>query len=246
LALDEATLHVNADAPGIGGAQLETLVQLYHKVTATITRLSRKIPSNLLNELVYVPAITPELCKDAALAETWAKNIITRLQEREGDGSSYGYAVVEDRERQLFIPKVIIRQHGIDNEYLLHYDFITSVDYGRIVELGTAIRDLIEEGGYVRRGEKIKPVESFVEALEWLMAESKRGLYIQRYKGLGEMNPEQLWETTMDPNTRRMLRVTIEDAIGADQLFNTLMGDDVEPRRNFIEENALRVANLDV
>jgi DNA gyrase subunit B len=246
LALDEATLHVNAEAPGIGGLQLETLVQLYHKVSATITRLSRKIPSNLLNELVYVPALTPELCKDAALAEGWAKHIVTRLQEREGDGSSYAHAIVEDRERQLFIPKVIIRQHGIDNEYLLHYDFITSVDYGRIIELGSAIADLIEEGGYVRRGEKIKPIESFVEGLEWLMAESKRGLYIQRYKGLGEMNPEQLWETTMDPNTRRMLRVTIEDAIGADQLFSTLMGDDVEPRRNFIEENALRVANLDV
>ncbi len=172
---------------------------------------------------MYVPAITPELCKDAAAAESWAKNLVTRLQEREGDGSSYAYSIVEDRERQLFVPKVIIRQHGIDNEYVLHYDFITSIDYGRIVELGTAIRDLIEEGGYVRRGEKIKPVESFVEALEWLMAESKRGLYIQRYKGLGEMNPGAVMGNHHGSEYRRMLRVTIEDAIGADQLFNTLM-----------------------
>ncbi|MDX3773917.1 DNA topoisomerase (ATP-hydrolyzing) subunit B [Chromatiaceae bacterium AAb-1] len=246
LALDEASLHVNENAPGIGGTALESLVQQYHKVTATLGRLSRKIPHNLLNELIYVPAITVEQAKDKASAELWVSNLIKRLDEKENDGSTYRAGIHEDRERQLFVPKIIIRQHGIDSEYVLHHDFITSRDYQSITALGNEIRDLIEEGGYIRRGEKIKTISSFVEALDWLMVESKRGLTIQRYKGLGEMNPEQLWETTMDPQTRRMLQVTIEDAIGADQLFATLMGDHVEPRRAFIEENALYVANLDV
>ena len=246
LALNDASLHVNENAPGIGGAQLETLVRQYHKVMDTLDRLARKIPYLLLHELIYVPALSVEQCKDHDFVSGWVKNLVEQLQAQEGNGTSYVHQVHEDRERHLFLPKVTVRQHGIEYDYVLHHDFISSRDYQSIASLGNEIRDLMEEGAYVRRGEKTKPVSSFKEALEWLMSESKKGLYIQRYKGLGEMNPDQLWETTMDPNTRRMLQVTIEDAIGADQLFSTLMGDHVEPRRAFIEENALRVANLDV
>ncbi|MDO7085122.1 DNA topoisomerase (ATP-hydrolyzing) subunit B [Pseudocolwellia sp. AS88] len=246
LALDNAELHVNESAPAISGVALESLVNQYRKTMETIKTLSRQIPADILEKMIYSKPIAKEDFNNEALVDAWTADLIKQLDDQDGNGSIYSVVVKQDKERKVFYPSFIVRKHGIDTEYNCSYEFIESNEFKSIVALNTAINGLIEEGGYVKRGEKIKPVAEFEEALTWLMAESKRGQYIQRYKGLGEMNPDQLWETTMDPATRRMLRVTIEDAIAADQLFTTLMGDHVEPRRNFIEENALKVANLDI
>ncbi|MFC6441684.1 DNA topoisomerase (ATP-hydrolyzing) subunit B [Bowmanella sp. JS7-9] len=246
IALEGASLHVNADAPGISGAALEQMVRQFQSTMNLIERISRMMPRNLLTRLVYTPVLDKAHLKDKAKLTEMGEHLVAALSEHEVDGASYRFDINDDMERGGYVLAITIRQHGIDSTYNLDADFVDSSEYGRLKELNQVINGLIEEGGYIKRGEKTLEVESFAQALDWLMAESKKGQYIQRYKGLGEMNPEQLWETTMDPASRRMLQVTIEDAIGADQLFTTLMGDQVEPRRAFIEENALRVANLDV
>ena len=246
LALDHASIHVNEDAPAISGAGLEQLVNQYRKTMDIVKRLSRQMPADILEKMIYSSTITAEDFTDEAKVQAWTKDLITQLENQDGNGSIYQAEVKHNLERNIYYPNFIVRQHGIDKEYHCSYEFLQSKEFAAIMSLNSAINGLMEEGAYVKRGDKVNPVESFDEALTWLMAESKRGQYIQRYKGLGEMNPEQLWETTMDPDTRRMLQVTIEDAIAADQLFTTLMGDHVEPRRKFIEDNALRVSNLDV
>ncbi|MEL3921547.1 DNA topoisomerase (ATP-hydrolyzing) subunit B [Aeromonas enteropelogenes] len=245
MALDGATLHVNESAPAIGGEALERLVNQHRAVTHLITRMSRRAPEAVLTQLIYQPELNEALLTSESDLQAWCQSMEAVLNES-NQGIQYQMQVRRDEERRLFVPHAVVRQHGVDREYPISYDFLQSSEYRQLVSLGNEIANLIEEGGYIKRGEKVKPVSSFVEAVEWLMNEGKRGIYIQRYKGLGEMNPDQLWETTMDPEARRMLRVTIDDAVGADQLFSTLMGDAVEPRRDFIETNALRVANLDV
>jgi DNA gyrase subunit B len=133
-----------------------------------------------------------------------------------------------------------VRMTTIDNEFVL------SGDYKQIRETAEMLRGLVGEGAAMHRGDKTQPVRDFPEAMRWLLGEVKKAMSLQRYKGLGEMNPEQLWETTMDVSARRLLKVQIEDGIAADEIFTKLMGDEVEPRRAFIESNALGVRNLDV
>ncbi len=247
-ALEEAALHVNADAPPITGPALEQLVTEYRAVMARIQRLSKLYPDVIMEQMVYLPALSVAALADRDQVAAWTTQLDARLAViAAGDrGSRFEANVIEDTERHLFLPHIDITAHGVSAHYRFGHDFFGSGDYQLITTLGARLNGLLEEGAYVQRGERRQPVSRFDEALSWLMAQAERGYTIQRYKGLGEMNPEQLWETTMDPAVRRMLRVTIEDAIAADQIFTCLMGDNVEPRREFIEENALRVANLDV
>jgi len=246
LALDNAGLYVNAEAPAISGEHLENLVSQYRRVWKNNERLSRRYPISLLSQMIYQRCLTVEELKDTEVLEQWAEELIEPVNAELPSGNYYSVEIEKHEEREIYYPVFTLRQHGVDTAFKFESDFFGSHDYKDICSLYDNLNNLIEEGAYVKRGEKVKPVNSFEEALNWLMSESRRGLYIQRYKGLGEMNPDQLWETTMDPETRRMLRVTVEDAIACDQLFTTLMGDQVEPRRHFIEDNALNVENLDV
>ena len=246
LALNGAALYASTDAPALEGEALEEIVHDYQNTVKVIERLKRKYPNTVMERLIYQTELKTDDLSDEAKVIAWTKELVDDLVERDEDATIFHAGTEHDTERNMYYPVVNIRQHGVDKAHVLHYDFIASRDYQRIAVTGTHIANILSEGAYIQRGEKTKPVDNFVDALEWLITESKRGIYIQRYKGLGEMNPSQLWETTMDPSARRMLQVTIEDAVGADQLFATLMGDQVEPRREFIENNALRVVNLDV
>jgi DNA gyrase subunit B len=212
----------------------------------TLKRLSRLYPQETTEHFIYLPRIEPEQLADQAVMQDWVAQLGARLKAAEKSGQTCSVSLREDTERHLWLPVVETVAHGLSSYVTFNRDFFASNDYRSVTSLGSQLNSLLEEGAYVQRGERKRPVSSFKEALDWLMQVSQSRLSIQRYKGLGEMNPEQLWETTMDPAVRRMLKVTIEDAIGADQIFNTLMGDAVEPRRDFIESNALRVSNLDV
>ena len=245
LALDGAALHISANAPAMNDLVFEKLVSEYNNVQKLITRLSRYYPEPLLQGLVYQPRLTVDLMRNEGAVENWANSFVAYLSEKETEAHLYSARTQFNSERQVYEAVITVRKHGIDTDYFINFDFVTGNEFAKITAFGQQVNGLLEEGAYVIRGEKTQPVQSFEQAVEWLMKESRRGLEIQRYKGLGEMNAEQLWETTMDPNARRMLKVSIKDAVAADQLFTTLMGDEVEPRREFIEMNALR-ANLDV
>ncbi|MDF1831635.1 MAG: DNA topoisomerase (ATP-hydrolyzing) subunit B [Porticoccaceae bacterium] len=245
-ALEKTSLHVNANAPGISGESLQSLLQSYRLVMTRIDRLSRSWPPTILRQMIYLPILTRD---DLLLEDTvssWCETLSRVLSERPNGSTRYTVEYTQDAERNLFLPKAIVETHGVSNEFIFSNDFFASGEYRAITELGQRLQGLLEDGAYIKRGERTLLVDDFEQVVNWLMKESRRGYSIQRYKGLGEMNPEQLWETTMNPETRRMLRVTIEDAISADQVFNTLMGDQVEPRRDFIETNALAVVNLDI
>lgn len=247
-ALDNASIFVNSESPAIKETALQDLSVEFISVQEVIHRLSRKYDKKLIESMMYMPKVSNDSLTTDTL-KTWLKELEQRLNADMGPADSYLITVDEQEEAAELIDGSITidrKVHGISNKKTLPIAFFDSADYKKIIAMGEKLDGLLDEGSFVQKGEKQKEITDFKSALEWLMDEAKRGQHIQRYKGLGEMNPDQLWETTMNPESRRLLRVRIEDAIGSDEIFTTLMGDEVEPRRDFIEKNALTVENLDV
>jgi DNA gyrase subunit B len=245
-ALEGAQLYVNPQAPAIKDSALETMVKDYQAVMAMIERLSRAYPAKVLIQMIRNVKLKLEHLTDESIVTSWVERLGDGLNVDTHTGTKYSFSVTKDPERGYYLPKVTIYVHGMPHEHVFGHEFFESPAYKSIARMSEALEGLIEEGAFIQRGERKQPILTFEGALDWLMKEALRGLGIQRYKGLGEMNPEQLWDTTMDPETRRMMKVTIKDAFAADQIFTTLMGDDVAPRREFIQSNALEVNNLDV
>lgn len=244
-ALEGASIHVNPSAPAIQGVALEGLVARHNQVQSMMARLARRYPTSILEALRELPEVSATLLSDEAAMTSWIETLQTQLDALGFEGKRV-ISLKSDIENKHFLPCVMLFSHGVEHEYVFSGDFFNSSEYRSLVELGLEMNHLLEPGAFIKRGTKQYPISSLKSALAWLLEEAKQGQQIQRYKGLGEMNADQLWSTTMDPTCRRLIQVKIEDAISADQLFTTLMGDTVEPRRDFIELNALRVENLDI
>ena len=243
LALEDAQLHVNPEAPPISGTALEDLARSFNTVMSTIKRLARRYDQALLEAMLFSPPL--DELPDPQSVKAWSDNLVQELNHRQPSGTRYSASVSEDAEEgsSVTITKWV---HGVstDNEFLPA--FFSSGDFKLIREMAARLHGLLETNAYIERGDRKSEAKTFQDVMAWLTAEAKRGQSIQRYKGLGEMNPEQLWETTMNPETRRLMQVNIEDAVAADEIFTTLMGDQVEPRRDFIEQNALSATNIDI
>jgi DNA gyrase subunit B len=244
-AIDGAALHVSADAPPLTGLGLETLARRYVEVEAIVHRWARRYDERFLEQLLYVPTLTTEGFDRIDSLRDWCRLLDTRLNSL--DDASRRYRVhVETAVAGGHRITLQRMEHGLTSEKHIPREFFDSAEYRRIAELGQTLSDLMGPGAFIVRGDERQEIASFKVAMNWLFEQAKKGQSIQRYKGLGEMNASQLWDTTINPETRRLMQVRIEDAVAADDIFTTLMGDAVEPRREFIEKNALQVSNLDV
>lgn len=248
-AIDELELHISADAPAIRGKALANVITDYQTSQKSLARLTVRYPASLLDALISLEAFKLDQLEDKAYVETWGEDLraaIEKIQpslrpelslerfEKDVDGQ-----MVES-----WLPRITIYVHNLPHHYLLDASLLSSSEYARLLKNSKSWFTLLEEGAYLQKGERKIQVSSFHQVWQHILQDSRRGMMIQRYKGLGEMNADQLWETTMDPENRNMLQVTVQDAIEADRMFSCLMGDDVEPRRAFIEENALN-ADID-
>ncbi|MBD8874554.1 DNA topoisomerase (ATP-hydrolyzing) subunit B [Rhodanobacter sp. DHB23] len=245
-AVDNAELVADPVAPAIIGTVLEKLLRDYQAALDQIERLGHRFDTSVLSALLEHTPITPELWADAAAMQAWLDGIATRLAASGLGKPRYKLSLRPAQDDHPAAIEVVREQHGLSHTLLLPQPFFAGAEFRPILHVSQQLAGLIQAEAVVRRGNASRGVARFADVRSWLLDEAKKGRTIQRFKGLGEMNPEQLWETTVNPETRRMLQVGIEDAFAADQMFSMLMGEAVEPRRDFIEANALKVANLDI
>ncbi len=244
IALDGAAIKSGGKKKVITGGRLENAAKDYVTLLGIYKRLARRILPDVLDVLKMMPLLGTETMASGQATRKWFDTLQTRLAAGANGHGDYDIRL-EERGEDDFRARLRAVVHGVESERDLGSEFFRSAEYRNLVTLSASLYEPLDNGAQVERGEKSQPVSTLAEALDWLLVEAKRGLNIQRYKGLGEMNPDQLWETTMDPSVRLLRQVRIEDAVAADEIFTTLMGDQVEPRREFIERNALSVANLD-
>ncbi len=244
LALDGAALHPSVDAPAISGEAFEDLIKSYQAAAAAVARLGRLYDSRVLWAMLEAPPMPRPRSVTEPAVQRWFQDILDSLSSDRAGATRYQLEADRDADGHDRLALQRLEHGGRLSQYLTD-DTLSSRDFQAVLDLSERLQALLEEGAYIQRGERQHVIERFSEAMEWLLAEGRRGLSVQRYKGLGEMNAEQLWETTMDPDSRRLLQVRVEDAIRADEIFTTLMGDQVEPRREFIETRALSAENVD-
>jgi DNA gyrase subunit B len=244
IALSSAKIFPPEDDVPMDSETVAALAADYLTVLGIIKRLSKHIHQEVLEAMVAMPLLDVHLLEEPSKVRSWFEMLQEQLNRDAGIQGGYRIHVVP-RAEEGFSARIVAITHGVGSERMVSSEFFRSAEYRNLVRLGHRIDTTLKQGARVQRGEKVQQVANSRAALAWLLAEAKRGIQTQRYKGLGEMNPEQLWETTMNPASRRLLQVRIEDAVAADSLFTTLMGDQVEQRREFIEANALSVANLD-
>ncbi|MFK7795207.1 MAG: DNA topoisomerase (ATP-hydrolyzing) subunit B [Gammaproteobacteria bacterium] len=250
MAIENAELHINPNSPPIQAAALETLAKEYMSSIAIVQRLAKAHDDEVLKSMLKIPirklADTAEIEVEYTQQELqeWINLMLELLNSDQPPGRRYSAEIEWNEE----IKRVIVQKfvHGLSNDDIYSKEFFESSEFKILQTVALNTNALIEQGAYIKRGERSQEVTQFADVMSWLMEEAKKGQAISRYKGLGEMNPEQLWDTTMDPDTRLLVQVNIEDAVAADEIFSTLMGDQVEPRREFIEKNALSATNIDV
>jgi DNA gyrase subunit B len=245
-ALEDAELFGDPAQPPMVGAALEALAKRWMEVAAILRRSSRRYDQRVLEQLLYMPEVTLADHDRIDWLTQWGRTLEAQLNAQDDSVRRYRVRAIGTTDGGT--PRLLVArtEHGSTTEKHIHREFFESAEYRRIAELGKTLTGLLQPGSYVMKGDQRQEVSSFKQTIDWLLDQARKGQLIQRYKGLGEMNPEQLWDTTINPATRRLIQVRIEDALAANDIFATLMGDQVEPRREFIEKNALAVANLDV